>query len=178
MPAVRQKVEEIFGRITAKDVNPDEIVAVGAATQCAIMDGELQDVVLLDVTPHSLGVRVKNGRMSRVIEKNTTIPTSEKKLFATTRDNQDHVEISVYQGEDDLVDNNTHLGRFTLGDLPSLPAGKVNVEVTFLMDADGVLHVTAREVSLGTEASVRISPSGGLSKGQVQELSQRRAKAS
>ncbi len=178
MPAVQAKVEEIFGKITAKDVNPDEIVAVGAATQCAIMTGEVQDVVLLDVTPHSLGVRVTEGRMSRVIEKNTTIPTSEKKLFATTRDQQDHVEISVYQGEDDLVDNNSYLGRFVLGDLPQAAAGKVNVEVTFLMDADGVLNVKAREVTTGREASVKIAPSSGLSKDEVRNLSNRRRKAS
>ncbi|MDD9933531.1 MAG: molecular chaperone DnaK [Myxococcales bacterium] len=178
MPAVQAKVEEIFGKITAKDVNPDEIVAVGAATQCAIMTGEVQDVVLLDVTPHSLGVRVTEGRMSRVIEKNTTIPTSEKKLFATTRDQQDHVEISVYQGEDELVDNNSYLGRFVLGDLPQAAAGKVNVEVTFLMDADGVLNVKAREVTTGREASVKIAPSSGLSKDEVRNLSNRRRKAS
>jgi molecular chaperone DnaK len=175
MPAVQQKVESIFGQIAGKDVNPDEIVALGAATQCAILSGELEDVVLLDVTPHSLGVRVRDGRMSNVITKNTTIPTSEKKLFATTRDNQDFVEIMVYQGEQQLVDNNTFLGRFMLGDLPSRPAGKVNVEVTFLLDADGVLSVTAREVSSGKEASVRINPSGGLSKQQVQQLAERRA---
>jgi molecular chaperone DnaK len=179
MPAVQRKVEEIFGQITAKDVNPDEIVAVGAAMQCAIMTGELEDVVLLDVTPHSLGVRVKDGRMSNVIGKNTTIPTSEKKLFATTRDDQDFVEIMVYQGEQQLVDNNVFLGRFTLGDLPTRPAGKVNVEVTFLLDADGVLSVTAREVSTNKEASVKIAPSGGLSKDQVRDLSQqRKARAS
>jgi molecular chaperone DnaK len=174
MPAVQRKVETIFGKITAKDVNPDEIVAIGAATQCAIISGEIQDVVLLDVTPHSLGVRIKDGRMSTVIPKNTTIPTSEKKLFATTRDGQDFVEIMVYQGEQQLVDNNTFLGRFVLGDLPVKNAGQVNVEVTFLLDADGVLDVSAREISSGSQASVKISPSSGLSRGQVENLSKRR----
>ncbi|HEX7478175.1 MAG TPA: molecular chaperone DnaK [Polyangiales bacterium] len=174
MPAVRRKVEDIFGKITAKDVNPDEIVAVGAATQCAIMSGELLDVVLLDVTPHSLGVRVKDERMSFVIAKNTTIPTSEKKLFATTRDNQDHVVIQVYQGENELVWHNASLGQFTLGDLPKLGAGKVNVEVSFLLDADGVLQVTAREVQTGKEASVKITASSGLSKDHVQRLANER----
>jgi molecular chaperone DnaK len=178
MPSVQRKVEAIFGQISAKDVNPDEIVAIGAATQCGIMTGELDDVVLLDVTPHSLGVRVKEGRMSNVITKNTTIPTSEKKLFATTRDDQDFVEIMVFQGEQQLVDHNTFLGRFTLGDLPSKPAGKVNVEVTFLMDADGVLNVTAREVSTNKAASVKIAPSGGLSKEQVAALTEERRAAS
>jgi molecular chaperone DnaK len=174
MPAVQRKVEQIFGKITAKDVNPDEIVAVGAAMQCGILTGEIQDVVLLDVTPHSLGVRVKDGRMSTIIAKNTTIPTSEKKLFATTRDNQDFVEIMVFQGEQQLVDHNTFLGRFLLGDLPQKQAGKVNVEVTFLLDADGVLNVSAREVSGGKQASVKIAPSSGLSRNQVEKLSQKR----
>ncbi len=175
MPAVRQKVEKIFGRISAKDVNPDEIVAIGAATQCAIMSGELQDVVLLDVTPHSLGVRVKDERMSTVIEKNTTIPTSEKKLFATTRDNQTYVDIHVFQGDSEHVRHNASLGQFTLGDLPQKAAGKVNVEVSFLLDADGVLSVTAREVTTGKEASVKLTPSGGLSKNDVQRLVAMRA---
>jgi molecular chaperone DnaK len=175
MPAVRRKVEDIFGKIAAKDVNPDEIVAIGAATQCAIMSGELTDVVLLDVTAHSLGVRVKDERMSVVIEKNTTIPTSEKKMFATTRDNQNHVDIMVYQGEHERVWSNTSLGQFSLGDLPLRAAGKVNVEVTFLLDADGVLHVTAREVTTDKAASVRITPSSGLSKAEVDRLAKRLA---
>ncbi len=174
MPAVQRKVEDIFGKISAKDVNPDEIVAVGAARQCAIMSGEIEDVVLLDVTPHSLGVRVRDDKMSVVIGKNTTIPTSEKKLFATTRDNQNFVEIMVYQGENALVDHNTFLGRVVLGDLPANRAGNVNVEVTFLLDADGVLNVSAREVTTGKEASVQIAASGGLSKGQVQHLANAR----
>jgi molecular chaperone DnaK len=178
MPAVQRKVEAIFGKVSAKDVNPDEIVAVGAATQCGIISGDIEDVVLLDVTPHSLGVRIKDGRMSTVISKNTTIPTSEKKLFATTRDAQDFVEIMVYQGEQQLVEHNTFLGRFTLGDLPDKAAGQVNVEVTFLLDADGVLNVTAREVSSGKQASVKIAPSSGLTRNQVEKLTQRRKVAS
>jgi molecular chaperone DnaK len=178
MPAVRRKVEAIFGKITAKDVNPDEIVAIGAATQCAIMLGELQEVVLLDVTPHSLGVRVKDERMSVVIEKNTTIPTAEKKLFATTRDNQTYVDIQVYQGEHDHVYSNTSLGQFSLGDLPLKPAGKVNVEVTFLLDADGVLSVTARELTTDKAASVKIAPSSGLGKSEVERLAEARQRRS
>ncbi len=175
MPAVRRKVESTFGKVSAKDVNPDEIVAIGAATQCGIMSGDLQDVVLLDVTPHSLGVRVRDERMSFVIEKNTTIPTSEKKLFATTRDNQDHVDIQVYQGENEQVWSNTNLGQFSLGDLPLMPAGKVNVEVTFLLDADGVLKVTARELTTGKAASVKMTPSSGLGQGQVDRLAAERS---
>jgi molecular chaperone DnaK len=177
MPAVRKKVESIFGKITAKDVNPDEIVAVGAATQCAIMSGELAEIVLLDVTPYSLGVRVRDERMSVVIEKNTTIPTSEKKLFATTRENQTYVDIQVYQGENEFVYNNVSLGQFTLGDLPQKPSGKINVEVTFMLDADGVLNVTARELSTEREASVKITPSSGLSKAEVERLAAARKRS-
>jgi molecular chaperone DnaK len=174
MPAVQRKVESIFGKISAKDVNPDEIVAIGAAMQCAIMSGELEEVVLLDVTPHSLGVRVKEDKMAIVIPKNTTIPTSEKKLFSTTRDDQDFVEIMVFQGEHEWVDQNAFLGRFMLGDLPKKPSGQVNVEVTFLLDADGVLDVSAREISSGKQASVKISPSSGLSRGQVETMTAHR----
>jgi molecular chaperone DnaK len=177
MPAVRRKVEAIFGKIAAKDVNPDEIVAIGAATQCAIMQGELQDVVLLDVTPYSLGVRVKDERMSVVIEKNTTIPTSEKKLFATTQNNQTYVDIQVFQGEHDHVYSNTSLGQFSLGDLPQKASGKVNVEVTFTLDADGVLNVTARELTTDKAASVKIAPSSGLTKSQVENLAEQRRRA-
>jgi molecular chaperone DnaK len=175
MPAVQRKVEQIFGKTSAKDVNPDEIVAIGAAMQCAIITGDIQDVVLLDVTPHSLGVRIKEGRMSAVIPKNTTIPTAEKKLFATTRDDQDFVEIMVYQGEEQLVEHNAFLGRFMLGDLPERPAGQVTVEVTFLLDADGVLSVSARELMSGSQASVKIAPSSGLSRNQVEKLTRSRA---
>jgi molecular chaperone DnaK len=174
MPAVQRKVKQIFGKGAAKDVNPDEIVAVGAATQCAIMSGEIQDTVLLDVTPHSLGVRVKDDRMSPLIPKNTTIPTSENKLFSTTRDNQDFVEIMIYQGENELVDNNTFLGRLVLDDLPRRPAGSVRVDVTFLIDADGVVNVSAREVTTDKQTSARISPSSGLSRGQVEQLAGQR----
>lgn len=174
MPAVQRKVEAIFGDKVAKDVNPDEIVAVGAATQCGIMSGELQDVILLDVTPHSVGVRVKDERMSVVIDRNTTIPTSATKLFATTRDNQDFVEIQVYQGEAESVEHNTPLGRFTLSGLPKRKARSVNVEVAFTIDADGVLSVTARELETKTEASVQIAASSGLSSGQVDKLTERR----
>jgi molecular chaperone DnaK len=174
MPAVQRKVERIFGRPSAKDVNPDEIVAIGAAMQCGILRGELEEVVLLDVTPHSLGVRVKGDRMSHIIEKNTTIPTSEKKRFVTTEDDQEFVEIQIYQGEAERVQDNTPLGRFMLGDLTRKPKGETLVEVTFLMDADGLLNVTAKEVGTGKEASVKVAASSGLSKNQVEEIQQRR----
>jgi molecular chaperone DnaK len=173
MPMVQRKVEEIFGNKIAKDVNPDEIVAVGAAIQSGILAGEIEDVVLLDVTPHSLGVRVKGDRMSKVIPRNTTIPTSEAKRFATTEDDQTFVEVQVYQGEGEKVSDNTPLGRFTLGDLPARGKGEVQVEVNFLVNADGVLEVTAHELTSGKQASVRIDASGGLTKNEVRELRER-----
>ncbi|OGQ89423.1 MAG: hypothetical protein A2289_07440 [Deltaproteobacteria bacterium RIFOXYA12_FULL_58_15] len=173
VPAVQRKAEAIFGKKPSKGVNPDEIVAVGAATQGAIITGELSEVVLLDVTPHSLGIRVVEDEMSIVIPKNTTIPTSERKVFATTRDDQDFVNIEVYQGESKLVSQNTHLGRFTLGGLPRKPVGQVYVDVVFTIDADGVVHVTAKEMQSGKEASVTVSPSSGLTTRQLEEITQK-----
>ena len=173
MPLVQRKIEAIFGAKIAKDVNPDEIVAVGAAIQCGILGGEIDDIVLLDVTPHSLGVRVKGDRMAKVIPRNTTIPTSETKRFATTEDDQTFVEVQVYQGESERVQDNTPLGRFTLGNLPARARGEVRVEVNFLVNADGVLEVSAQELSSGKQASVRIAASSGLSKDEVRQLRQR-----
>jgi len=172
MPAVHERVARFFRKKPAKGVNPDEIVAVGAANQCAILTGEVTDVVLLDVTPHSLGIKVVNNRMSVVIPRNTTIPTSEKKVFSTTEDNQDLVVIEIYQGESETVSGQSHLGRFTLEGLPRKEAGKVHVEVTFLIDANGVVNVTAREMQTGQQTSVSINPSSGLSSAQLSRLTQ------
>lgn len=174
MPAVRREVKAIFGQVSSHDVNPDEIVAVGAATQSAILTGELDDVALLDVTPHSLGIRIRGDRMSRLVERNTTIPTSARKLFTTTQDGQQYVEILVYQGEADQPDANTFLGRVTLTELPDKPAGKVNVMVDFTLDADGVLEVSAKDVESGKQTSVRLTPAGGLSKGRLEALASER----
>jgi molecular chaperone DnaK len=168
MPAVQAKVEAIFGKRPARDVNPDEIIALGAAVQCGVLSGDVQEVVLLDVTPHSLGVRLAKERMSVVIPKNTTIPTSERTVLGTTQDNQDHVIIEVYQGEADVVDENAPIGRFTLEGLPRKKKGQVYVEITFTIDADGVVNVTAREVQSGVQTSVRLQPSGGLSRAEVE----------
>ena len=151
VPAVQQKVVDIFKKSPSKNVNPDEIVAMGAAIQSGIIGGELQEVILLDVTPHSLGVRVTQGRMAVVIPAQTTIPTEERKVFATTEDNQAFVAIQVYQGESEIADENRRLGRFVLGDLPPGKAGKVQVEVLFSMDVDGILAVSATELSTGQE---------------------------
>jgi molecular chaperone DnaK len=170
MPAVQAKVEELFGKKPSKGVNPDEIVAIGAATQSAIMGGELQEIVLLDVTPHSMGIKVAGDKMSVIIARNTTIPTRERKVFGTTEDNQEFVAIEVYQGEDPVAVRNRGLGRFILGDLPRRPAGHVRVEVSFTMDADGILHVSATEMTTGKATSVTIQASGGLPRAEVDRL--------
>jgi molecular chaperone DnaK len=171
MPAVQEKVEQIFGKKPSKGVNPDEIVAVGAATQSGIMGGELQEVVLLDVTPHSLGIKVAGDKMAVLVPRNTTIPTRERKVFGTTEDDQDFVAIEVYQGESGLATANRMLGRFVLGDLPKRPAGHVRVEVSFTMDSDGILHVAATELTTGKATSIVIQASSGLSPSDVDRLS-------
>jgi molecular chaperone DnaK len=171
MPAVQERVVQIFGREPSKGVNPDEIVAMGAATQSGIMGGELQEVILLDVTPHSLGIRVAGDKMSVIIPPNTTVPTRERKVFATTEDDQKFVAIEVYQGESDRAPDNRFLGRFVLGDIPRGPAGRVHVEVAFTMDADGILEVQAAEMTNGNATSVTIEAGSGLSADEIQRLS-------
>jgi molecular chaperone DnaK len=170
MPAVQQRVVEIFGKQPSKGVNPDEIVAMGAATQSGIMGGELQEVILLDVTPHALGLRVAGDRMSTIIPANTTIPTREQKVFATTEDEQSFVAIEVLQGHSERASANRYLGRFVLGDLPRRPRGEVRVSVAFTMDADGILEVSAEEVSTGKAASVTIEAASGLSADELRLL--------
>ncbi len=170
MPAVQERVVSIFGKEPSKGVNPDEIVAMGAATQSGIMGGEIQEVVLLDVTPHSLGLKVAKDGMSVLIPANTTIPTREEKTFATTEDNQTFVAIEVYQGESERASANRRLGRFVLADLPPAPAGKVRVRVAFTMDADGLLSVTASELSTGKVAKVEIEAASGLPPADLERL--------
>jgi molecular chaperone DnaK len=170
MPAVASKVVDIFGKQPSKGVNPDEIVAMGAAVQSGIMGGELTDVVLLDVTPHALGVKVAGDRMSVVISANTTIPTREEKVFATTGDQQSFVAIEIFQGASERASDNRFLGRFVLGDLPSRPAGKVRVNVAFTLDADGLLEVSASESETGQAASVKIEAASGLSPAELERL--------
>jgi molecular chaperone DnaK len=170
MPAVQERVVEIFGKEPSKNVNPDEIVAMGAAIQSGIMGGELQEVILLDVTPHSLGIRTAGNRMSVLIPSNTTVPTRERKIFATTEDNQDFVSIGVYQGASEVASENRFLGRFVLGGLPQDMKGKVRVEVSFTIDADGILEVSASELSSGKAASVTIEAASGLSSDELERL--------
>jgi molecular chaperone DnaK len=173
MPVVQERAVQIFGKPASKGVNPDEIVAMGAAVHSGIMGGELQEVVLLDVTPHNMGVKVAGDRMSVVIFANTSIPTRAKKIFATTEDNQTYVAIEIYQGENELASRNRRLGRFVLGDLKPAHRGATKVEVSFTMDADGILEVTAAEVGTGRAASVQIEASGGLTAEEIQRLGQR-----
>ncbi|MDH5675625.1 MAG: Hsp70 family protein [Myxococcales bacterium] len=174
MRAVQQKVEEIFHKRAQHHMDPDHIVAIGAAVQCGILQGDLGAVTLLDVTPHSLGLRVADGRhrdrMRVLIPKNTTIPISEERSFTTTADLQRSVRIEVYQGESDDVTENVCLGQFFLGNLPELQAGDMEIRVTFLIDADGLLQVAAQEVSTGQEASIAIKSFSGLSPEEVDQL--------
>jgi len=170
MPAVRQRVKEIFGVPVRTDVNPDEIVAQGAACQCAILSGAIEDVALLDVTPYALGVRVLEDRMSVVIPKSCAIPTTAVKRFATTKDAQREVRIDIFQGDSEVIATNTALGSFVLEGLPVRTAGQVEVDVRFDIDADGILAVSAKETTTGTETAIRIHPTGGLRAADVERL--------
>ncbi len=170
MPAVQDAVLAIFGKPAHKGVNPDESVAVGAAIHSAVIGGELQEVVLLDVTPHDLGVKVAGDKMSVIIPANTSIPTREKKVFATTEDNQAFVAVEVYQGSQTQASRNRRLGRFVLGDLRVAPRGVTRVEVSFGMDADGILQVDAVEVGTGKATSVTIEAASGLSVDEIKRL--------
>jgi molecular chaperone DnaK len=170
MPAVQERALAIFGRPASKGVNPDEIVAMGAAVHSGIMGGELQEVVLLDVTPHNMGVRVAGDKMSVVIPANTSIPTRAKKIFATTEDQQTFVSIEVHQGEYDAASANRRLGRFILGDLRPAPRGATKVEVSFTMDADGILEVSATEIGSQKAATVTIEAASGLTAEEISRL--------
>lgn len=173
MPLVQHRVEEIFGKSPRKGVNPDEVVACGAAVQSGILGGELREVILMDVTPLSLGIRSLGDRMSIVVPKNTPIPTEKTKVFTTTEDNQDVVTISVVQGEHAKASKNRLLGRFHLSGIPALPAGKARVEVQFNIDTDGIVHVTAEDVETNRATSIQITDHGGLSDEQVTQATTR-----
>lgn len=170
MPAVQERAVAIFGRQPSKGVNPDEIVAMGAAVHSGVMGGELQEVVLLDVTPHNMGVKVTGDRMSVIIPANTSIPIRAKKVFATTEDRQTYVAIEVFQGNHEATTRNRRLGRFVLGDLQPAARGVAKVEVSFTLDANGILAVTAEEVGTGKAASVQLEASGGLSPEEIEVL--------
>jgi molecular chaperone DnaK len=168
MPAVQEKVKKIFGKDPMKGVNPDEVVAVGAAIQGGVLQGDVKDVLLLDVTPLSLGIETLGGVATKLIERNTTIPTSKSETFSTAADNQPQVEIHVVQGERQMVADNKSLGRFVLDGIPSAPRGIPQIEVTFNIDANGILNVTAKDKGSGKEQSITIQNSGNLDKQEVE----------
>jgi molecular chaperone DnaK len=170
MPAVQEKVKKIFGKDPMKGVNPDEVVAIGAAIQGGVLQGDVKDVLLLDVTPLSLGIETMGGVMTKLIERNTTIPTSKSEVYSTAADNQPQVEIHVAQGEREMIADNKSLGRFVLDGIAPAPRGVPQVEVTFNIDANGILNVTAKDKGTGKEQSITISGSGNLDKADVEKM--------
>lgn len=170
MPKVQEVVENFFGKAPRKDVNPDEAVAMGAAIQGGVLGGEVKDVLLLDVTPLSLGIETLGGVMTKLIEKNTTIPTNASQTFSTADDNQTAVTVHVLQGEREQASANKSLGRFDLQDIPPAPRGMPQIEVSFDIDANGILHVSAKDKATGKEQSIRITASSGLSEEEVQKM--------
>ncbi len=170
MPAVQEKVKGIFGKEPNKGVNPDEVVALGAAIQGAVLQGDVDDVVLLDVTPLSLGIETMGGVMTKLIEKNTTIPTKKSEVFTTAADNQPAVSVHVLQGEREMATGNKTLGRFELVGIPAAPRGTPQIEVTFDIDANGIVEVSAKDLATGKQQSIRITASSGLSQEEIDRL--------
>jgi molecular chaperone DnaK len=167
MPAVQERVKKIFGKEPNRSVNPDEVVAIGAAIQGGVLKGDVKDVLLLDVTPLSLGIETLGGVMTRLIEKNTTIPTRKSQVFSTAADNQPAVSIHVLQGEREMAPNNKTLGRFELVGIPPAPRGVPQIEVTFDIDANGIVNVSAKDIATGKEQSIQITASSGLTKEEI-----------
>jgi len=170
MPSVQKKVQEIFDKVPNKGVNPDEVVAIGAAIQAGVLKGEVKDVLLLDVTPLSLGIETLGGVMTRLIEKNTTIPCRKSQVFSTAADNQPAVTVHVLQGEREMAPDNKTLGNFELTGIPPAPRGVPQIEVTFDIDANGIVHVSAKDLGTGKEQSIRITASSGLSKEEIDKM--------
>ncbi|MGH3993329.1 MAG: molecular chaperone DnaK, partial [Pseudonocardiaceae bacterium] len=170
MPAVQEKVKELTGKDPHKGVNPDEVVAVGAAIQGGVLKGEVKDVLLLDVTPLSLGIETKGGVFTQLIERNTTIPTKKSETFTTAEDNQPSVEIHVLQGESEMATFNKTLGKFQLVGIPPAMRGMPQIEVSFDIDANGIIHVTAKDLGTGNEQQIKIEGGSGLSEDEVQRM--------
>jgi molecular chaperone DnaK len=170
MPAIQRKVAEIFGKEPNRGVNPDEVVALGAAIQGGVLKGEVSDVLLLDVTPLSLGVETMGGVFTKIIEKNTTIPTRKSKIFSTTEDHQSVVSVHVLQGEREMAEDNKTLGRFELVGIPPAPRGVPQIELTFEIDSDGVAHVSAKDLGTSKSQAIRVTASSGLTEQELQKL--------
>jgi molecular chaperone DnaK len=170
MPAVRDKVKELTGKDPHQGVNPDEVVSVGAAIQAGVLGGEVKDVLLLDVTPLTLGIETKGGVMTKLIERNTTIPSKKSEIFSTADDNQPSVEIHVLQGEREMASGNKSLGKFQLTGIPPAPRGLPQIEVTFDIDANGIIHVTAKDLGTEKEQKIEIKSGSGLSEEEIQSM--------
>jgi len=170
MPAIQKAVKDLFGKEPNKTINPDEVVALGAAIQAGIFQGDVQNITLVDVIPLSLGIETMGGVNTKLIEKNTHIPTKKQQVFSTAADNQTSTEISIVQGERPMASDNKSLGKFVLDGIPPAPRGVPQVEVTFDVDSNGILNVTAKDKATGKEQSIRIEASSGLSKADIERM--------